>query len=65
MVLGATVRQFKEKVEMALRVHRQMDGSAFEDFFRTLGEMNLSIESTCSGITTEVKRIQLENSPSA
>ncbi len=44
MILGSTVRQFKEKVEMVLRVHRQMDAAMFEDFFRTLGEMNTSIE---------------------
>ena len=60
MIVGATVREFGEKVEMALRVHRQMDGAAFHDFFRTLGEMNASIELTCRDITTEVTRIERE-----
>ena len=58
MVLGATVRQFKEKVEMALRLHRQMDGAMFEDFFKTLGELNASIMATCRDIDAEVKRLE-------
>lgn len=56
MILGATVRQFKENVEMALRVHRKMDANAFDDFFRTLNEMNTSIELTCADISNEVTR---------
>ena len=39
MILGSTVRQFKEKVEMALRLHRKMDADMFNDFFRSIGEM--------------------------
>jgi hypothetical protein len=58
MVLGSTVRQFKEKVEMALRLHRQMDGNMFEDFFRTLSEMNASIGATCKDIEAELRRLQ-------
>jgi hypothetical protein len=58
MLLSATVRQFREKVEMAIRVHRNMDAAAFEDFFRVLREMNDSLEQTCGDIATEVNRIQ-------
>jgi Zn-dependent alcohol dehydrogenase len=36
MILGSTVRQCKGKVEMVLRVHRQMDGEMFADFFDTI-----------------------------
>ena len=57
MVLGSTVRQFKDKVEMTLRLYRQMDASMFDDFFRTVGEMNASIEATCRDIAAEVKRL--------
>lgn len=58
MVLGATVRQFKEKVEMALRLHREMDGDMFKDFFATLAAMNTSVETTCRDIEAEVKRLE-------
>lgn len=58
MILGSTVRQFKEKVEMALTLHRKMDADMFDDFFKSLGEMNTSIEATCNDINTEVKRLE-------
>jgi len=58
MILGSTVRQFKEKVEMVLRVHRQMDAVMFEDFFRTLGEMNASIEATCYEIAAVTESLE-------
>ncbi|WP_457570803.1 hypothetical protein [Desulfovulcanus sp.] len=58
MILGSTVRQFKEKVEMALTLHRKMDAEMFEYFFRTISEMNISIEATCNDINTEVKRLE-------
>lgn len=58
MILGSTVRQFKEKVEMALKLHRKMDADMFEDFFHTLNEMNNSIEATCNDINAEIKRLE-------
>ena len=57
MILGSTVRQFKEKVEMALKHHRKMDSEMFKDFFQTIKDMNKSIEETCSDINAEVKRL--------
>ena len=56
MVLSATVRQFRENVEFAIRKHREMDSAAFENFFRILREMNESLELTWSDIATEVDR---------
>lgn len=58
MVLEATVRQFKEKTEMALRLHRQMDASMFDDFFGTVMEMSASLEATCRDLEAEVKRLE-------
>lgn len=58
MVLGATVRQFKEKTEMAVRAHRQMDAAMFEDFFRTIVEMNASVAATSVDIQAEVKNFE-------
>ena len=58
MILGSTVRQFKEKVEMALQHHRKMDANMFGDFFRAISEMNTSIEATCKNIDAEVRRLE-------
>ncbi len=55
MILGATVRQYRSKVEQVLRVHRTMDAENFEDFFRTLEEMKASLEATCADIDADVK----------
>ncbi|MHB1677827.1 MAG: hypothetical protein ACYCSS_09875 [Sulfuriferula sp.] len=58
MILSSTVRKFKEKIEMALNLHRQMDADMFGDFFHTLNDMNISIEATCNDIDAEVKRLE-------
>lgn len=58
MILGSTVRQFKGKVEMTLKFHREMDAAMFEDLFKTINEMNASIEATCNDIAVEVKRLE-------
>jgi len=58
MLLGSTIRQFREKIEMVLRLHRQMDAAAFEDFFRTLQEMSESLSATSSEIGGEVESRQ-------
>ncbi len=55
MILGSTVRQFKEKVQMALDHYRTMDGAQFADFFRTLAAMIASIDATCKDFAKEVK----------
>lgn len=59
MVLGSSVRKFMEKVEMALELHRKMDASMFEDFFRTINEINVSMEATCNDINAEIKRLKI------
>ncbi len=64
MILSATVRQFREKVEMVLRTQRSMDGAAFEDFFRVLDEMNMSLKATCKDIATEVEHLHEARSAS-
>ncbi len=58
MILGSTVRQFKEKVELALRLHRQMDASMFQDFFQTMAAMNEGILATCRDIDAEVSQLE-------
>lgn len=58
MILNSTVRQFREKVEMALRLHREMNAEAFTELFRTFDEMKESIALTCGDIEAEVSRLQ-------
>lgn len=55
MILSSTVRQFREKVESVLRFHRQMDATAFQDFFSVLEEMQESLSLTCKDIQLEVE----------
>lgn len=60
MILSSTVRQFREKIESALRFHREMDSSAFEDFFAVLKQMQQSLALTCKDIAAEVERSNSE-----
>ena len=60
MIMSATIRQFREKIEMVLQVQRTMDAAAFEDFFRVLAEMNTSMKATCEDVSKEVERVQAE-----
>lgn len=59
MILGATVRQFKQTIDMAIELHRTMDADQFKELFTTLGEMTESLQLTCGDIETAVQ--QLEN----
>ena len=57
MILGSTVIQFKEKVEMTLRLYRKMDASMFDDFFECIAQMNITIESVCNIIAAELRQL--------
>lgn len=59
MILGSTVLQFKEKVEMTFRLYRTMDASKFDDFFKCLAQMNITIESVCNIIAAELRQLDL------
>lgn len=63
MTLSSTVRQFKEKVENVLRVHRSMEDTEFEDFFKILEEMKNSMTNTCRDISKEVNDLETEIQP--
>lgn len=58
MILGSTLRQFKEKVEMTLNCCRKMDTTMFADFFKCLAKMNVVIEKVCNDINVELKRLE-------
>lgn len=59
MVVGATLRQFRGKLEQVLRVHRTMDADAFEDFFQSMSHMISSFEATCGDIQTEIEGMDI------
>jgi len=44
MIVAATVREFTERIELACRMHRQMDAANFNDFFRALSDL---VECAC------------------
>lgn len=60
MILGATIRQFKQTIDMAIELHRKMDADQFQELFKTLGEMNESLELTCGDIEAAVQLVQKE-----
>jgi len=60
MILSSTIRQFLCKVEMALQLHRKLGAPEFEDFFRTLDQMNESLAATCADIETAARKAQCE-----
>lgn len=62
MIVGSTVRQFKEKVSMTLQLQHKMDAEMFNDFFRTIADMSASIDETCEEIAAVAWSLQESNS---
>jgi hypothetical protein len=58
MVLGATIRQFKQNIDTAMQLHKNIDAVQFENFFNILKEINNSLELTCSDIEKAVNEIK-------
>jgi len=58
MMVGSTLRQFREHVELAVQVHRQMDADQFDAFFTNMSEMQNSLKKTCDDIQAEIKKLQ-------
>lgn len=54
LMLVSTFGQFKEKVEMTLRLHGSMTAENFEDFFSTLSEMKNVVTEASGDIEKEV-----------
>lgn len=55
MIVGATFRQFRIKVDMVFDTHRKMDGAAFADFFETMKQMQESMRLTVADLDEELK----------
>ena len=58
LILSSSITQLRMKVEVALRLHRQMDAAAFDDFFNTLKKMTASLDLTIAEIEEEVKKLK-------
>jgi hypothetical protein len=55
MIVGATFRQFRIKVDMVFDTHRKRDGAAFADFFETMKQMQESMRLTVADLDKELK----------
>lgn len=58
MMVGSTIRQFREHVELVIQVHRKMDAAQFDAFFTNMSEMQKSLKKTCDDIQAEVTKLQ-------
>lgn len=58
MMLGSTLRQFREHIELAVQVHRKMDAEQFDSFFENMAGMCRSLKETCDDIQSEVNKLQ-------
>lgn len=58
--LDSVLRQFLEKVERVLNIHRNMDAAQFSDFFKTLAEMEISLSQTATDFYRERSRLRAE-----
>lgn len=61
LILGATIRQYREKVEQVLSIHRDMDASDFEGFFTDIADLRDSLSDTCDDISADVDRFKSAN----
>ena len=57
MILAATILQFRNTVDIAVKDHRTMDSDAFAAVFVTLEQMNESLGLTCKDIESAVEEI--------
>ena len=46
MMLGSTLRQFREHIELTIQVHRKMDADQFNSFFANMADMRRSLKET-------------------
>lgn len=54
MIVSSIVRQFREKIEIAVQSHGRMDSASFEKLFQTLEFLTGSLAETCAAIEKDV-----------
>ncbi|HDR9164787.1 TPA: hypothetical protein QDB28_005222 [Burkholderia vietnamiensis] len=55
LIVAATMRQFRIKVDMVLDTHRQMDAAAFDDFFAVMRQMQESMRLTIADLEAKTQ----------
>ena len=60
LILRMTLREFVDKVEMALRLHRKMTAEEFEDFFKVIAEMKKSLDKSLVFIEKNIDALEAE-----
>lgn len=58
MMVNSTIRQYREHIELVLKVHREMSAREFEDFFSNLTKMRESLQQTCGEIQAEIAKFE-------
>lgn len=58
LLLAGAVGQFRLKIASALDWYRSMDDAAFEDFFKSLAEIQQSVDETATSTSVVVERLR-------
>lgn len=58
LILSSSITQLRMKVQVAIKVHKEMDAAAFDDFFKTLKQMTDSLDLTIADIEAQVQKIK-------
>ncbi|VVD89570.1 hypothetical protein [Pandoraea terrigena] len=58
LIVAATFRQFRIKVEMALDTHSQMDAAAFDDFFNVIMQIQESMRITVTDLENQLATLR-------
>ena len=57
MLLASTVRQFREKVEIGLRIHSRLNAQQHDDLFKTFSEMVEALDSIANDLSKQVEKM--------
>ena len=58
MILAATIREFRQTVDIVIKEHGTMDSEAFEIVFATTKQLNESLTVTCKDIKNAVEDLK-------
>lgn len=62
-MVRSAFRQFRIKVDMAFDTHRQMDTSMFDDFFKTMESIKISMDRTIDDMVRILETSAVRGSP--
>lgn len=58
MILAATVRQYGEKLDQVMKIHRTMDADDFSGFFNDIADAEKNLKDVSSDISIEIEKIE-------